>query len=126
MVAVPLPSPVQRHQQHVRPGQIRQDRSRPGHVEHRITQRPAHALQHRGPGQERPLPAGDPRQELRLHVLAHQPVVPAEGDRRARQRAALPQIQGRQVQPGRPSLGPLMQLGHLVLAERDASLTQQR
>ena len=126
VVAVPLPPPVQRHQQQVRPLQVRQHRSRPGLPEHRIAQRPAHPLQHRGPGQERPLPAGDPPQELRLHVLAHQPVIPAEGDRRARQRAALPQVQRCQVQPGRPPLGPLMQRRHVLLTQGQASVAQQR
>ena len=58
-----------------------QDRPRPGQVQHRLAQRPAHPVQHRGPGQEHPLLAGDPRQQFRLHVVAHKPVVAAEGDR---------------------------------------------
>ena len=126
MVAVPLPPPVQRHQQQVGPGQLRQGRGGPGQLEHRLAQRPGHPLQHRGPGQEHPLPAGDPGQELRLHVLAHQPVIAAEGDRRARQRAALPQVKSRQVQPGRPALGPPVQLRHLIRAQRHLGVAQQR
>ncbi len=126
MVAVPLLPPVQRYQQQVRPGQIRQGRPGPGQVEYGLAQRPGHPLKHRGPGQERPLPAGDPGQELRLHILAHQPVIPAEGDRRARQRAALPQVKSRQVQPGRPALGPPVQPGHLILGQRHLSVAQQR
>jgi hypothetical protein len=72
------------------------------------------------------VPCRDPGQELRLHVLADQPVIPAERDRRARQRAALPQAQRRQVQPGRPPLGPLMEHRHLIHAQRHASTAQQR
>jgi hypothetical protein len=108
MVAVPLAAPVQRHQQQVRPGQIRQRRGRAGLVQHRLAQRPAHLLQHRGPGQEHPVPLGDPLQELRLHVLANQPFRAAERDRRRPYRAAFPQIQRREVKPGRPPFGPLM------------------
>ena len=125
VVAVPLPPPVQRHQQQVRPLQVRQRRAGPGQVEHRIAQWPGHPLQHRGPGQEYPLSAGDPLQELRLHVLADQPVVTAEGDRRARERAALPEVEGREVQPGRPSLGPPVELSHIRSAQHDARVTHQ-
>ena len=98
VVAVPLPVRVQRHQQQVRPRQIRQGRGGPGRVEHRLAQRPAHPLQHRGPGQEHPLPRGEPRQELRLEVLADQSVVAAERVRCACDRAALLKAERRQVQ----------------------------
>ena len=91
MVAEPLAPLVQRHQQQIGPGQILQRRRGPGPVQHRLAQRPAHPLQHRGPGQEHPLPPGDPGQELRLHILAHQPVATAGGDRRAAGRAAFPE-----------------------------------
>jgi hypothetical protein len=71
----------------------------PGQFQYRLVQRPGHRLQHRGPGQEQPLPLRDPRQELGLHVLADQPVITTEGDRRRPERAALSQVQRRQVQP---------------------------
>ena len=125
VVAVPVAPPVQRHQQQVRPLQVGQGRGGPGQLKHRVAQWPGHPLQHRGPGQEYPLPAGDPRQELRLHVLAHQPVVTAEGDRRARDGAAFAQVQRREVQPGRPALGPLMELRHVLFTQHDARVTQQ-
>ena len=49
-------------------------------------------------GSRTPAAAGNPGQEFRFHVLAHQPVVPTEGRRRARQRAA---FRGRgRVNPG--------------------------
>ena len=69
---------------------------------------------------------GDPGQELGLHVLADQAVITAEGDRRRPQRAALPQVQRRQVQPGRPPLGPLMQHRHGVVTQHQAGVAQQR
>ena len=56
----------------------------------------------------------------------HQPVIPAEGNRRARQRTALLQVKSRQVQPGRPPLGPPVQPGHLILTQRQLRMTQQR
>jgi hypothetical protein len=126
VVAVPLPPPIQRYQQQVRPGQLGQGRGRPGSSQHRLDQRPGHALQHRGLGQERALPRRDAGQELRLHVLAHQSVIARERDRCGAQRASRPQGQRRQVQPDRPSLGSLVQLGHLVLAERYLRGGQQR
>ena len=126
MIAVPLALRVQRHQQQVRPRQIRQGRGRPGLVEHRLAQRAAHPLQHRGPGQEHPLPRGEPRQELRLHVPADQLVLAGKGDHRVPDRTPFPQRQRRQVQPCWPSLGPPVQLSHVILAERDPRLAQQR
>ena len=125
MVAVPLPPPVQRHQQHVRPGQLGQGGGGSGQVQRRLAQRSGHPVQDCGPGQELPLLAGDPRQQLRLHVLAHEPVGAAEGDRRVRQRAAFPQGQRRQVQPGRPPLGALVQGGQVFLAQRHLRGAQQ-
>ena len=125
VVAIPLPLPVQRHQQQVRLGQIGQGGTRSGQVEHGLAERAGQPLQYRGPGQELPLPPGDPLQELRLHVLGHQPVPPAKRHHRTRQRAALAQVQGRQVQPGRPPFGPPVQLGHVVLAEHHLSGAQQ-
>ncbi len=40
VVAVPLPPPVQRHQQQIRPGQLRQGCGAPVQTQHRIAQRP--------------------------------------------------------------------------------------
>jgi len=125
VVAVPLLSPVQRYQQQVRPPQVRQHRRGPALPEHRIAQRPAHALQHRGPGQERPLPPGDPRQELRLYVVTDEPVIAAERDRRPPGRAAFLDVQRRQIQAGRPPLGPPVQIGRLIVAYRHAGVAQQ-
>ena len=126
VVAIPLLAAIQRHQQQVRPRQILEHSRGPAQLKHRVAQRPAHALQHRGPGQERPLPPGDPRQELRLYVLAHQPVIPAEGNRRPGQRATLPQVQRRQIQPDRPPLGAPVQFGHIILAQAQVHVLQQR
>ena len=125
VAAVPVSPPVQRHQQQVRPLQLRQGRHRTARAEHRIAQRAAQAPQHRGPGQERAVPAGDPRQELRLQVLAHQPVVAAERHRRIRKGPALLEVERRQVQPGRPPLGPPVQLRHLILTQAEIRIAQQ-
>jgi hypothetical protein len=65
------------------------------------------------------------RQDLRLQVLTHQLVAAAERDRRAPQRAALPQVQRREVQPGRPPLGPPIQVRHVIVAERHVGVAQQ-
>ena len=126
MVAEPEAAPVQRHQQQVRPHQLGQLGRGAGLIEHRFAQRPAHPVEHRGPGQELPVPRRDPPEELRLHVLAHQPVIPAERVLRALDRAAFPQVERGQVQPGGPPFCPLVQRGHVVVAERDVSRAQQR
>ena len=68
---------------------------------------------------------GDPRQELRLHVLADQPVIATEGVRFGCDLAALLKAEGGQVQPGRPSLGLPVQLRHIILADRYACVVQQ-
>ena len=72
------------------------------------------------------MPLRDLGQELGLDVLADQPVITAERARGCPERAALPQVQRRQVQPGRPPLGPAMQLRHLTGAQRQARIAQQR
>jgi len=126
VVAVPLSPPIQRHQEQVRPGQIGQRRASPFQVEYRLAQRSAHPLQHRGPGQERPLPLRDARQELLFHVLADQPVVPAERHRGPPDRASFPQVERRQVEPGRPALRPPVQFRHVGIADRDTRVAQQR
>ena len=126
VVAVPLSPSIQRDQQQVRPRQIRQRRRRARQLEHRITQRSTHPIQHRGPGQEHPLTLGDPGQELRLHIVAHQPIATAERAGRTGQRAAFPQVQRREVQPGRPPFGPLVQLRQVTVVQRHLSITQQQ
>jgi len=96
-----------------------------GQVQRGFAQRAGHAVERRGPGQELPLTGGDPRQQLRFDILAHELVIAAERGRRAWQRAALLQGQRRQVQPGRPSLGALVQAGQVVLADLHLRVAQQ-
>ena len=126
MVAVPLSPPVQRHQQHVGPGQLRQDRGGAGRVQYRLAQRTGHPLQHRGAGQERPLPLRDPFQDLCLQIVADQPVIAAEGQRRLPGRAAFSDGKYREVQAGWPPFGPLVQPRHVRITERDTGVAQQR
>jgi hypothetical protein len=71
-------------------------------------------------------PWRDPGEQFRLQIVAHQPVVTAEGDGRTRQRAALAQVQRGEVERRGPSFGVPVQLGHLALAEGDAGRAQQR
>ena len=117
VIAVPLVPPVQRDQQQVGPLEGHQHRARPCGAEHRVAQRPAHPLQHRGPGQERHLVLGQPGQQLRPQVIGHKPVVPREPKTRGRFRASGLDGQGREVQADRPALGPLDQLAVVSIAE---------
>ena len=125
MVAVPLPAVIQRHQQQVRPGQLGQRCGGSGKVQRGFAQRAGHAVEHRGPGQELPLTGGDQRQQLRFDILAHELVIATERGRRARQRAALPHRQRRQVQPGRPPLGTPVQAGQVIVADLHLRVAQQ-
>jgi hypothetical protein len=126
VVAVPEAAPVQRHQQQVRASEFYQGGVGLGQAEHRFAQRPAHPLEYRGPGEELPVPRRHPCQELRLHVLAHQPVIPAERVFRVSERAALAQVEGRQVQPGGPPFCALVQRRHVVVAQRHVGRAQEQ
>ena len=53
-------------------------------------------------------------------------VVPAEGDRGPLDQASLPEVERRQVQPGRPALGSPVQFRYVIGGERDACSAQQR
>ena len=120
VVAVPLPPPVQRHQQQVLTGPARPGtRRRPGQVEHRLAQWAVHAVPVPRPGSGTPARAGRIRaRKLRLHVLADQPVVAAEGDRRSGQETSSPQANSaRGHSPARPSLGTPMQLCQVILIQ---------
>ena len=59
-------------------------------------------------------------------ILADQPLVAAERDRRRSRRASFPQVQRRQVQSGGPALGSLMKRRQVVFAEPHAGRSQQR
>jgi len=95
---------------------------RTAQLEHRIAQRPGQALQHRSPGEEHPLPA-----EIRARNSDSMYSLTSRSRRRRRpprcQGAALPQVKSRQVQPGRPALGPPMQLGHLISLSATSALS---
>lgn len=126
VVPVPLSLPVQRNQQQIGPRQIGQGRCGPAQLEHRVAERPAHAVQHRGPGQEHPLLPGDPGEELRLDVVRHEPVAAVKGRHGTLVGTALPQAQRREIQSGRPPLGPPVQLRQVIFTQRHAGVAQQR
>jgi hypothetical protein len=126
VVPVPLAAAVQRDQQEVRSLQRRQHLPRSGGVEDRVAQRPAHALQDRGPGQERHPLRRELCQQLGVQVVGDEPVVPGERQPAAPWGAAGLEGQRGQVQPDRPPLGPDGQLGHLRIRKLDIGGFEQR
>ena len=125
VVAVPLAAAVQRHQQQAGPGQLGQRRGRAALIQHRLAQRPAHPLQHRGPGHEHPLRRRDPGQELRLQIRTDPPVRAAERGRR-RPRGRPPAATAPPATTGRPPLGPPVQHRRLLLAQHHPRRPQHR
>ena len=129
VVAVPLPSAVERDQEEIGPGERLQHRGRAGRVQDRVAQRAAHPVQHGRPGEERHLPGGKSRQQLRVQVVDDEPVVPGEGHPgswRVRGRTGGLECEGGQVQPDRPALGPAVQLGRVLPGQAHLGPLQQR
>ena len=71
---------------------------------------------------------GKPQQQLRVQVVDDEPVVPSErhpSSWRVQGRTGGLERQGGQVQPGRPPLGPPVQLGRLLRGETYLGTLQQ-
>ena len=120
VVAIPLASPVERHDEAVRALERLERVCRPRRLEHGVAEAAAHAIQHRGVLEEPRLGRRQPGQELEAEVLGHEPVV--AGEARGARRARRPGLhrQRREVQAGGPALRPLGQLGELARVELDA------
>ena len=126
VVAIPLAPPVERDQEAVGALERLERVRRPRRLEHRVTQRAAHPIEHRGVHEEPRLRLRQPGQELEAEVLRHESVLAREarGGHGAR-RPGLHRQRG-EVQPGRPPLGPLGQRGHLGRVELDARRLKQQ
>ena len=77
-----------------------------------VTQGPRQPLQHRGLQQELPQRLGLPVQHLLGQVVQHVAVAARERRHKAARVGMIPQRQGSQLQPGRPSLGAALQRRH--------------
>ena len=111
VVAVPLASPVERHDEAVRAHERLERRRGPRGLEHRVAEAAAHPLEHRRVREEPGLGLRQPGQELEAEVLRHQPVVAGEHHGRRRVRRPGLQRERGEIEAGRPALGPLGQVG---------------
>ena len=126
VVAVPLAPAVERHHEAVCALERLERVRRPRRLEHGVAETAAHALQDRGVLEELRFGFRQPREELEAEVLGDEPV--AAGKVLGTHRACRPGLhrQRREVEAGRPALGPLGQLGDLVVVELDTRRCEQQ
>jgi hypothetical protein len=126
VVAVPAVAAVHLDQRQLGIGQRRQHPVRPADAEDRVAQRPGQLVEHGRAGEEGHGRLREPVQQAGRRRGGRR--VTVAGDRRPR--GGPPALAGRrrggQVQPHRPALGPLQQLGDLGLAGPDAGVLEQR
>ena len=113
---------VELDEEQVRPLELLEVSGRPFAAQHRVTERRAHALEHRRLPQEAQDLRVEPRQVLGAQVVGDIPVV---SGRPARMLSIPEARQRRQPQRRGPALGALEQGGDLVLVELDARSAKQ-
>ena len=126
VVAVPVAATVEGDHQEVVAVELFEDPARSLGVESGVAERTAQAVEDRRAGEERHLGTGDPVEDFGAEIVAHVTVVAGEGEHGFGSRAACLHGQRGQVQAGRPSLGALYQVVHLVAPELDPRPGEQR
>ena len=126
VVAVPLPLPVERHDEAVRALERLQRLPGSHGLEHRVAEAAAHPLEHRRVQEEPGFGLRQPGQQLEAEVLRDEPVV--AGKRLGTRRVGRPGLQRErgQVEAGRPALGPPGQLCGVGRVELDPRAPEQR
>jgi hypothetical protein len=126
VVAVPAVAAVHLDQRQLGLGQRRPHPVRPADAEDRVAQGPGQPVEHGRTGEEGHRRLREAVQQAGRHRGG--PRLAVARDRRPR--GGPPALAGRgrggQVQPHRPALGPLQQLGHQGVAGPDAGVLQQR
>jgi hypothetical protein len=117
VVAPPAPHLIQRHQKQVGPLHLLEQLLAVAAATDRVTQRPRQPLQHRRLQQKLPQRVWLAVQDLLGQVVQHIPVAAAELVHKAGRVGVAPQRQGRQLQPGRPPFGALLQRRHGSLGQ---------
>ena len=125
VVAIPLPSPVQRHQEQVGTRQRFQHRRGAAPLEDRVAERTRHGLENGGPRQEAELVARQAREDLGDQIVGHKTVVPTERGQALHPGPARLCRERRQVQTSRPALRVLGELGDLAFRQLQAGRAQQ-
>ena len=124
VVAIPLPTRVERDEQEVRRLQRLEDLGRSRGTEHRVAHRRGKAIEERGSSEERHHGRRKSREELRLQIVRHESVVTRERHGFGALASGADREHG-EVQAHRPALGPPDELGELGAVERDAGALEQ-
>src|SRR5208282_4096791 len=117
VIPEPLPSVIERHDEKIFPLEYVDDLGSVGRADYGIAQRRAESAQSRGPHEE----LTDSGWLVAEHFLDQEvndkPAVTGELPDEGARRRVLAQCEGREVDPGRPALGPADQIGQIGLAE---------
>ena len=127
MVPIPAPFPVHRDQQQVRTLERFERGGGVGAPQRMVAERRTQPLQRRRADQEPNLLVGQAVEQLRSKVLAHEPVARGpHGGRPIGCAVLISRRQRREVEAGRPALGCLVELAHLVDRAPPAGGAQER
>ena len=126
VVAVPLAPSVERDHQQVAALQTIEHAAGLPAAHGGVAEGTAEPVEDRAAGEERHVGPRDAVEELRTQVVGDEAVIPGGNRPSTRTRAARVHRQRRQVQPGRPSLGPLDELIDVDIAEFDLRAAEQR
>ena len=126
VVAVPAPVAVERDDEQVAAIELGEADAGPLAADHRVAQRPGHALEDRGAHQEAALLGGDAVEDLGGQVVADLAVVAGQRGAEVLARRMLAQRQPRELQPRGPALGALLDLRDLLGRELDAERREVR
>ena len=121
-VAVRAPAAVERHDEETRPLERVEPPGGIRPLEDGVADRGMHPLEHGRPHEEAPDRRRGRRQVLGPQVVGDVAVVAGERPGVA----ARAERERREIQPGRPALGPSFELRRLRLGEQHAGVTQQR
>ena len=120
VVAIPLGSGVERDEEMIRALNLHQTLTRSGRSGDRVTQRAGEAFEDRRANQEGPHLLVEGVEYLGAEVVDDVAIVAGEAlDERFGVRVA-PQREGREVQPGHPTLGPFLQDRHGRVRQAEA------
>ena len=125
VVAIPLPTTVERHQEQVGAPQRFQNRRGAALLEDRVTEWPRQPLEDRGASEKAELVGGQVREQLGLEVVRYEAVAPGEGCRALGLGPARPDRQPGEVETCGPALRVLRELADVGIRQIHTSRAQQ-
>ena len=126
VIPVPLPAPVEGHEEQVRTLELLEHVRRTLHTEHGVAQRPAHPVEHGGARQERDFGGAEVREQLGSQVVGHEAIVTRERRADTTVGTARLQRERREIEAGRPPFRPLEHLLRDGVRELGARTLEQR